>query len=64
MLEGSMKWEARSLYFVAVGVPAHLIYQPAGAVIGGLAALAVIVMVRPRICSFFNIRSFRSLGSI
>ena len=39
-------WEARSLYFVAVGVPAVIIYQPVGLVIGGLGILVVIVMVR------------------
>jgi hypothetical protein len=47
MLEGSLVWEARSLFFVAVGAPATVIYQPAGLVIAGLGILVVAVMVLP-----------------
>ena len=45
MLEGSLVWEARSLFFVAVGVPAFLIYRPVGLAIAGLVVLVVVVMV-------------------
>jgi hypothetical protein len=49
-LEGSLKWEVRSLVFVAVGVPMILVYQPVGLAIGGLGALLVLVMVRSILC--------------
>ena len=47
MLEGSLVWETRSLFFVAVGAPAFVIYryQPAGLAIAGLGVLVVVVMV-------------------
>ena len=45
-LEGSFAWEARSLYFVAVGVPAFIIYPPVGLAIAGLGVLVVVAMVR------------------
>jgi hypothetical protein len=38
-------WEARSLYFVAVGASAFIIYPPAGFAIGGLGMVVIIVMV-------------------
>jgi hypothetical protein len=47
MLEGSLVWEARSLYFVAVAVPVFFISEPAGFVLGGLGLLVIIVMVGP-----------------
>ena len=47
MLEGSLVWEARSLFFVAVGAPAFFIYEPAGLAIAGLGILVVVVMVLP-----------------
>ena len=47
MLEGSLVWEARSLFFVAVGAPAFVIYEPVGLVIAGLGILVVVVMVLP-----------------
>jgi hypothetical protein len=46
-LEGSLVWEARSLYFVAVGVPFFFIYLPLAIVVGGFGVLVIIVMVRP-----------------
>jgi hypothetical protein len=49
ILEGSLKWEARSLCAVAVGAPAFIIYQPVGLVIAGLGVLVVVVMVRSHI---------------
>ena len=51
MLEGSLVWEARSLFFVAVGMPAFFIYRPVGLAIGGLAVLVVVVMVLPLVYS-------------
>jgi hypothetical protein len=48
-LEGSLQWEARSLYIVAMGVPTFFIYEPAGFIIAGLAVLVVIVMVRSHV---------------
>jgi hypothetical protein len=60
MLEGSFVWEARSLYFVAVGVPVISLYRPAGLVIGGLGLLVVIVMVRPRINLCFTRHQIKS----
>jgi hypothetical protein len=50
LLEGSLMWEARSLWFVAVAAPAFVIYEPAGLVITGLATLVVVVMVFPLVC--------------
>jgi hypothetical protein len=47
MLEGSLVWEARILFFVAVGAPAFLIYKPVGLAIAGLGILVVVVMVLP-----------------
>jgi hypothetical protein len=47
MLEGPLVWEARSLFFVAVGVPASIIYEPVGLAIAGLAVPVVVVMVLP-----------------
>ena len=47
VLEGSLVWEARSLFFVAVGAPAAIIYRPAGLIIGGLGILVVVVMALP-----------------
>jgi hypothetical protein len=46
-LEVAFKWEARSLYFLAVGVPLYLIPQTnqIGLVVGITGALVIIVMV-------------------
>jgi hypothetical protein len=55
MLEGSLVWEARSLYFVAVGAPAIFIYLPVGLAIAGLGVLVVVVMVLPFVL-FVDIR--------
>jgi len=57
VLEGSLVWEARSLFFVAVGAPAFLIYQPAGLAIGGLVVLVVVVMVLLLVCTLFVLLS-------
>ena len=57
MLEGSLVWEARSLFFVAVGVPAFLIYRPVGLAIAGLVVLVVVVMVLLLVCSLFVLLS-------
>jgi hypothetical protein len=51
MLEGPFVWEARSLWFVAVGVPACFLYEPAWGVFALLTGPMVAAMVRPRICS-------------
>ena len=45
-LEGSLVWEVRSLFLVAVGVPISFVYAPVGLAIGGLGVFVVIVMVR------------------
>jgi hypothetical protein len=57
LLEGSLVWEARSLCFVALGVPAMLIYQPVGIVIAALGVLVVVVMVIPLVCPLLILRS-------
>jgi hypothetical protein len=57
MLEGSLVWETRSLFFVAVGAPAFVIYPPVGQAIGGLAVLVVVVMVLLLVCSLFVLLS-------
>ena len=57
MLEGSLVWEARSLFFVAVGAPARIIYPPVGQVIAGLAVLVVVVMVLLLVYSLFVLLS-------
>jgi hypothetical protein len=44
-LEGSLVWEGRSLFFVAVGVPVLVIYEPVGLAIAGLGILVVFMMV-------------------
>jgi hypothetical protein len=46
-LEGSLVWELRSLYFVAVAIPVLVIYQPVGYAVAGLGTLVTIAMVRP-----------------
>jgi hypothetical protein len=56
MLEGSLVWEARSLFFVAVGAPADFIYEPAGLGVAGLAVLVVVVMARVRVSSLSTLR--------
>ena len=38
-------WEARSLYFVAVGVLLYGIYEPVGLAFSGFAMLVIFVMV-------------------
>jgi hypothetical protein len=48
-LEGSLVWETRSLYIVAVAAPAFVIYKPVGMVLGGLGVLVVVVMVHSHI---------------
>ena len=57
MLEGSLVWEARSLFFVAVGAPALVIYRPAGLAILGLAVVVVVVMVLLLVYSLFVLLS-------
>ena len=57
MLEGSLVWEARSLFFVAVGMPAIIIYRPVGLVIAGLGVLVVVVMVLLFVCTLFVLLS-------
>ena len=52
-----MVWEARSLFFVAVGVPAFLIYRPVGLAIAGLVVLVVVVMVLLLVCTLFVLLS-------
>jgi hypothetical protein len=47
MLEGSFVWEARSLFFVAVGAPFYFICPPVTMVVGGFGVLVVIAMVSP-----------------
>ena len=59
MLEGSLVWEARSLFFVAVGAPARIIYPPVGQVIAGLAVLVVVVMVLLLVYSLFVLLSLQ-----
>jgi hypothetical protein len=49
MLEGSLVWEARSLYFVAVAIPVNLFSRSAALAIMGLTVVVVIAMVRPRV---------------
>jgi hypothetical protein len=57
VLEGSLVWEARSLFFVAVGAPAWIIYEPMGLFIAGLALLVVVVMVLLLVYSLFVLLS-------
>jgi hypothetical protein len=57
MLEGSLVWEVRSLFFVAVGAPAYFIYRPVGVAIAGLGVPVVIVMVLLLVCSLFALLS-------
>ena len=40
----SFTWEARILYFVALGVPAYMIHQPAGLAIGGVAVVFIVIL--------------------
>jgi hypothetical protein len=57
VLEGPLAWEARSLFFVAVGVPASVICRPAELAIGGLGVLVVVVMALLLVCSLFVLLS-------
>ena len=45
-LDTSLIWEARCFGFVVVGVPLYFIYEPAGFVTGGIAVLAIMIMIR------------------
>jgi hypothetical protein len=47
-LEGSLKWEVRSLFLVAVAVPVFFVCPPVAFVFGGLGTLVVLVMVRSK----------------
>ena len=51
LLDGSLVWEARSLWFVAAGVSAFIIYPLVGLVLAGLGVLVVVVMVLPLVYS-------------
>ena len=64
MLEGSFVWEARSLIFVAVMVPVYMVSPPVGLAIGGLATLAIFIMVRPRIYPSSNQNPLKCLNHI
>jgi hypothetical protein len=55
MLEESFVWEARSLWFVAVGVPVYFLYEPAWEIFALLTGLAVAAMVRPRLSSHLSL---------
>jgi hypothetical protein len=58
MLEGSLVWEVRTLWFVAVGVLVRFFMGMAVLVVVvmvmGMAVLVVVVMVRPRTCLRFT----------
>ena len=63
LLEGSLVWEARSLWFVAVGAPAFIVYRLVGLVILGLGVLVVVMMVLPLVYSHPSLVTVSITGS-
>jgi hypothetical protein len=53
-LEGSLKWEVRSLFIAVVGVPMMVVYSRAGVFIVGLGFAVIFVMVRSCSTSIYN----------
>ena len=44
-LDGSLKWEARSLILPVVAVPVRIIYPPAALLIGAVGIFLIMIMV-------------------
>jgi hypothetical protein len=63
LLEGPLVWEARSLWFVAVGAPAFIVYRLVGLVILGLGVLVVVMMALPLVYSHPSLVTVSITGS-